>query len=211
MDHLSLGSIAIELGWDKCLKSVLSFFPFISILLIFPFSLLVQYTLFQIQSTAMPDICLSDEYSFWKTNGNFVKYKHTLTYLLNYLLTVALWIIKSKLISWFLFGEDLWGSCQCLCCLSAILEDASIDQTPKKSPWQLMHNHLSVHSSHWCFVDDPSIFVSPVNSLLSKMKIKEDRASHSSHKPSLVLPIQVHSMNGFTMAEYQEGLWNFTK
>lgn len=54
----------MELGCVKCLKRVFSFFPFRSILLIFPFSSLVQYTVFQIQSTARPEMCLSDENSF---------------------------------------------------------------------------------------------------------------------------------------------------
>lgn len=61
MYYLFIGSTVIELGWVKCLKRVFSFFPFISIFLIFPFSSLVQYTLFEIQSTARPEICLSDE------------------------------------------------------------------------------------------------------------------------------------------------------
>lgn len=59
--HLLIGSTVMELGWVKCLTRVLSFFPFLSIVLIFPFSILVQYTLFPIQSTARPDMCLSDE------------------------------------------------------------------------------------------------------------------------------------------------------
>lgn len=67
MDYLLVGSTVIELGWVKFLKRVLSFFPFKSTLLIFPFSPLVQYTLFQIQSTARPEMCLSEENSFWKT------------------------------------------------------------------------------------------------------------------------------------------------
>ena len=59
--HLSIGSTVIELGWVKCLTRVTSFFPFISIFLIFPFSLLVQNIFFQIQSTARPEICLSEQ------------------------------------------------------------------------------------------------------------------------------------------------------
>lgn len=42
MCYLLVGSTVIQLGSVKCLKRVLSFFPFISILLIFPFSPLVQ-------------------------------------------------------------------------------------------------------------------------------------------------------------------------
>lgn len=66
IDYLLEGSTLIELGWVKCLKRVLCFFPFISILFTSPFSPLVQYTLFQIQSTARPEMCLSYEYSFCK-------------------------------------------------------------------------------------------------------------------------------------------------
>lgn len=66
IDYLLEGSTVIELGWVKCLKRVLCFLPFISILFTSPFSPLVQYTLFQIQSTARPEMCLSYEYSFCK-------------------------------------------------------------------------------------------------------------------------------------------------
>lgn len=74
-----------------------------------------------------------------------------------------------------------------------------------------LHNHLSVRSSHWGFVDDPAVFVSPVNSLFSEMKVEQDGTSHPGHEPPLVLPVKIHPMNGFTMAEYHEGLWDWTK
>ena len=74
-----------------------------------------------------------------------------------------------------------------------------------------LHNHLSVRSSHWGFVDDPAVFVGPVNSLFSEMKVEQDGTSHPGHEPPLVLPVKIHPMNGFTMAEYHEGLWDLTK
>lgn len=61
MPHLSMGSTVIALGWVKRLTRVTSFFPFTSILLILPFSLLVQIIFFRIQSTARPEICLSEQ------------------------------------------------------------------------------------------------------------------------------------------------------
>ena len=70
-------------------------------------------------------------------------------------------------------------------------------------------NNLFMCSSHWRLVDDPSVFVSPVNIFLSVMKVEQDRAPHTGQQSPPVPPIQVHPVNGFTVTEYQERLRSF--
>lgn len=87
--------------------------------------------------------------------------------------------------------------------------DGAISWSKNSAPPQSkveLRNHLLPCSPHSYFVDDTSVSVSPVNRLLSEVKVEKNRASHPGHKPPLVLPIKIHAMNGFTMAKDQEGL-----
>lgn len=169
MLYLSMGSTVIARGWVRCLTRVTSFFPFRSIFLIFPFSLLVQNMLFQIQSTARPEICLSEK-SFWNRK---------------------------------MFNEHAVNPVR-----DHIIKSITLEKVPcfEKHFKICLINHLSLCVSHGCFVNDSSLFVGPVNCVVSEMKVEEDRSSHTSHKPPLVLPIKAHPMNGFTVAKYKKGL-----